>query len=108
MARIDMVGKRFGRLVGVRFVGVVCGRDTWIFQCDCGQQREIIGKSVRRGLTRSCGCLRREMSSLRLKTHGMSHSVEHKIWSDMRDRCYNSRHRDFRHYGGRGIVMCDE
>ncbi len=29
------------------------------------------------------------------------------IWSDMRQRCSNSNHRQFADYGGRGVAVCE-
>lgn len=29
-------------------------------------------------------------------------------WTNMKQRCLNSKHRDFYQYGGRGITVCDE
>lgn len=29
-------------------------------------------------------------------------------WTNMKQRCLNSNHRDFHHYGGRGITVCNE
>lgn len=26
----------------------------------------------------------------------------------MKQRCYNHKHKDYKHYGGRGITVCDE
>lgn len=46
--------------------------------------------------------------------HGESHkgdrrqSAEYRSWIGMKERCYNERHKDFAHYGGRGIVVCKE
>lgn len=31
----------------------------------------------------------------------------HTCWKDMRYRCLNPNHRDYRFYGGRGIKVCD-
>ncbi len=39
--------------------------------------------------------------------HGMSSTPEHAAWSNMRRRCSNPQSNDFRHYGGRGIRVCD-
>lgn len=39
------------------------GHRYWICQCDCGNIVEINGDNLRRGLTQSCGCLRREITS---------------------------------------------
>lgn len=30
------------------------------------------------------------------------------IWLSMRERCNNPHHEQFRHYGGRGITICEE
>ena len=56
--KIDLVGMRFGRLV------VICespkrdrsGSVSWTVVCDCGNTREVSSSSLRKGLTRSCGC----------------------------------------------------
>lgn len=40
--------------------------------------------------------------------HGKSNTRLYRIWSNMKDRCYNPNCRNYKHYGGRGIVMCDE
>jgi hypothetical protein len=59
---LDLTGQRFGRLVALRKTekrnsqGLVI----WEFQCDCGNIVEKTGASVKRGITQSCGCLRRE------------------------------------------------
>lgn len=36
---------------------------------------------------------------------------EHKlrpVWRGMKGRCYNTKHPKYKHYGGRGIQVCDE
>lgn len=60
-AKIDMVGKRFGRLVVIE----ECGRDkfgqvTWKCLCDCGNETIVRGRSLRCGDIKSCGCLQLE------------------------------------------------
>jgi hypothetical protein len=32
----------------------------------------------------------------------------YRVWSGMMSRCHNPKFRDFKHYGGRGIFVCDE
>lgn len=41
------------------------------------------------------------------RTHGMRYSPEYKSWDGMRRRCLNSNHKYFKHYGGRGITVCE-
>ncbi len=40
------------------------------------------------------------------RTHGLSHTPEHRAWSAMRQRCTNPRHPEFHNYGGRGLTVC--
>lgn len=65
---IDLTGRKFGRLT------VICRaeevenrysirRPSWLCQCDCGNQTIVIGANLREGMTKSCGCLRREISA---------------------------------------------
>lgn len=56
--RSDLTGKRFGRLVALRYAE----KRKWLCQCDCGVQKAISGGALKRGVTRSCGCLNREVS----------------------------------------------
>jgi len=39
--------------------------------------------------------------------HGMNKSPEHRAWVHMKQRCTNPRKREWPHYGGRGITVCD-
>jgi hypothetical protein len=58
---IDLTGKRFERLVVSRREGVSPdGQITWECKCDCGGVKVILGNSLRRGLTKSCGCYQLE------------------------------------------------
>lgn len=42
------------------------------------------------------------------KQHGKSNTRLYRVWSGMKDRCYNKNCKGYPHYGGRGIVVCDE
>lgn len=60
--RVDLSGKRFGRLVAERFAGVDRkGHSHWDCACDCGSRSLVLGRRLLKGTTSSCGCLRREM-----------------------------------------------
>ena len=58
----DLTGKRFGRLTAVRRAENGPHGIQWLFKCDCGTEHVTLAESVRRGLTKSCGCLRKELS----------------------------------------------
>lgn len=66
---IDLSGQRFGRLL-VTARGEADGRGEarWVCLCGCGGATLALGNNLRRGTTRSCGCLMRERSS---ETHAV-------------------------------------
>ena len=41
------------------------------------------------------------------QTHGMSGTAVYRCWSNMLQRCTNPRHPQYKHYGARGISVCD-
>jgi hypothetical protein len=59
----EETGKRHGRLTVLRRAGSTDKAALWLCLCDCGTQCKVIGKSLRNGDARSCGCLQRERSS---------------------------------------------
>lgn len=67
MARLKLTGQRFGRLLveGPRGINKR-GATLWFCHCDCGNTTTVIGGYLTFGLTNSCGCLRRERSTLDL------------------------------------------
>jgi hypothetical protein len=67
----------------------------------------VASTALRSGGTKSCGCLRRAINSQTKSTHGGSNTAEYRIWRDMRMRCSNPCRKGYRHYGGRGIRVCD-
>lgn len=104
---IDLTGQRFERLVVIEQAGRLNANVVWKCSCDCGNEIAVRSNSLRRGITRSCGCLQKEGASSREKTHGMSKTREFKTWSSMIGRCRNDRQENFHNYGGRGITVCD-
>ncbi len=60
--RIDIAGMRFGRLTAIKPTERKCGSHVlWECLCDCGQYAYAASSNLRRGQTRSCGCLRDEV-----------------------------------------------
>lgn len=59
--KVDLTGQRFGRLTVLKDSGNRLDRKVvWLCMCDCGQETLVRSTRLRKGTTRSCGCLRRE------------------------------------------------
>ena len=99
------VGKKFGKLTVV----TTFYKDHHLMCnciCDCHKNREytvVQYSKLLHGYTKSCGCYRSEWTINRNKTHGMSKTRLYNIWSLMKGRCYNSKFKFYKNYGGRGI-----
>lgn len=114
---IDLTGQRFGRLKVIKRAKRKKNRQVmWICKCDCGNIKEIVGVSLRNGDTRSCGCYRRECELKNLSqnwgkaliTHGLSKTKLYRVYTDMKNRCNNTKCKAYKDYGQRGIKVCDE
>jgi len=103
---VDLKGKRFGRLVVVERAGSLLNKAVWRVSCDCGQGKIVIGSSLIKGVTRSCGCLKRDVNAVVNRTHGLSYSRTYRVWAGIKGRCSCPTQTNWEHYGGRGIQMC--
>jgi len=110
----NMAGMKFGRLSALFRCPGAGGRARWMCECDCGARLSVIGQNLRKGITKSCGCLARETASrnaiARNTVHGhntvATKSPEWNSWTAMHKRCRNPRHVSYAGYGGRGITVC--
>jgi hypothetical protein len=59
----DLVGRQYGRLMVIDRVPNKKGRVAFKCVCKCGNTTEVLAGSLQSGMTRSCGCLHREMST---------------------------------------------
>ena len=105
---IDLTGKKFGRLT----VLSLAGKDKnnlllWECICECGNPVITRGQDLRRGVSKSCGCLKLEQLDARSRKHGMAGTRPYRIWKGMKTRCLNPRVKSYADYGGRGITVCE-
>lgn len=115
MAKLDLVGKRFGRLTVIEDDGrrTPKGQVIWHCVCDCGNHTYVQTSYLTTGDTRSCGCLFKETCRLpNTIRHGdASPSGEHtriyESWHQMKKRCNNPKDHNYKNYGGRGISVCE-
>lgn len=106
----DIAGLTFGRLSVIKQArSDKDGNACWVCRCSCGRQVIAVGRYLRRGQRKSCGCLGTGIG-LRARKHG--HCVNYRrspvydVWMNMHARCRNPKHESFPRYGGRGIRVC--
>lgn len=108
----DLTGQKFGRLTALHRLHNYHKKGTyWLCVCECGNLKEINIKDLRKGNTKSCGCLKRDKLlkfHKGLITHGKSNTRLYRIWKAMKQRCYKKYSNSYKYYGERGIKICDD
>jgi hypothetical protein len=61
--RLDLIGKRFGRLIVEEFAGYDGKNARWLCRCDCGNIIIVSTGNLRSNKTKSCGCIVHEIQS---------------------------------------------
>jgi hypothetical protein len=134
---IDLTGQKFFRLTVIKRAGTYkepSGGSSllWLCECQCGREMTVRGNSLRRGLSRSCGCLRKETAAAygaamgrknagdknpafkhgHTNKHGRTSgymSPTYMSWFAMGQRCLNPNHVGYPKYGGATppVTVCD-
>lgn len=103
----DLTGQVFTRWTVTSRAGSTPNNiTTWNCHCLCGKEKVVRADQLRRGISQSCGCLARELSSTRNGRHCCSYvrTPEYTAWCSARARCRDLNDKD---YGGRGITFCE-
>lgn len=82
-------------------------RPYYVCLCDCGNYKNIAARHIFSGKTKSCGCFRIAFARDQFKRHGLTGTKVYRAWLAIYNRCYNKNIDVYRHYGGRGIRVCD-
>lgn len=105
MNKIDLTGKRFGKLTVIGKADVPRGNGVfWKCLCDCNNFKYVSTGQLMSGHVRSCGCL---VMETRTKNKKYGTRIRN-IRLGMLNRCYNEKNQDYYKYGGRGIYVCEE
>lgn len=106
---INLSGKTFGRLTVIRLVSKTRSKNGtpiyhWECKCECGTVKTARGDDLRRGNSKSCGCLGPEVTSKRSLRHGEAscRTRLYSVWLGMMNRC-----RIKIGYVDRGITVCE-
>lgn len=105
--RMILIGRRSGRLTVIGYSSKRTGGNIhWKCRCLCGNTVDVAYNNIKLKIARSCGCLRREVTARRNRTHGRSRTRTYHIWVGMKQRCTNPDDASYIHYGRRGIHIC--
>ena len=110
----DLSGQRFGKLTALS----IHSKDKhnhmkWLCKCDCGNETVVFSDNLLRSHTTSCGCEMSRINSMVHRKHGKRYTPngqtrEYTIWCNMLSRCENPQSKSYKHYGKRGIMVCDK
>lgn len=100
---MDIIGKKFGKLTVLKFLGFIKTKSIYECLCDCGNIKIVKRNSLVSEHTKSCGCLEKGR-----KTHGKRHTNLYNRWLNMKDRCNNENNSHFKYYGGKNIKLCEK
>lgn len=106
-----IVGREFGKLIVIDLGTVAPRRDTVaLCVCDCGNEITVRLASLRNSKrpVRSCVSCGRKRTGLKNRKHGWAKTRIYHIWAGMKQRCLDSKNKDYPRYGGRGVGICDE
>ena len=114
MKKKNIAGSKIGRLFVLDEFDPVVRNDgrtrvRWVCACDCGSITVALASSIGKG-TNSCGCLAVERiaeQGRKNKIHGLTDTRAHLSWQAMINRCTKPKNNRFKHYGGRGIKVCE-
>jgi hypothetical protein len=110
--RLNLAGKRFGKLLAIEYAYTDKNKNAvWRCICDCGKEAFVRSTRLKSGKTKSCGCLKSEVTSERNRNntkYDARHNRIYRIYYGMRTRCYNQEDKHYPSYGGRGISVCSE
>ena len=100
----NLTGRKFGRLTVLEYVP----GSKYRCRCECGNLSTVHTHSLKKGLTKSCGCVRREVAATKATKHSGADDPLYHVLNAMHQRCENPKSKDFRWYGAKGVTVCAE
>ena len=89
---IDLTGQKFGKLTVIKrgddYVRPNKERTVmWLCKCDCGNEVVTRGEHLRKGLTKSCGCIQKRYNTYDLSgVYGVGYTSKgEEFWFDLED-----------------------
>lgn len=100
----DLRGKTFGNLLVLDEKPIRKNNNTyWKCKCICGNEKYIFHGNLISNRQKGCGCLQNNNPNRKTQ-----HKRLIKIFNNMKQRCYNPKSENYKHYGGKGIKICSQ
>jgi len=87
--RLNLTNKRFGRWLVIKKAKNGNWGTKWSCICDCGTKRDVLTGNLTLGLSISCGCLNREMTSKKHKGKKLLEETKIKLSKAAKERYKN-------------------
>lgn len=86
-------------------------RTSYLCRCKCGTERMVLENNLKRGVSKNCGCVRRETVGAINRSHGagaarLAGSRAASVWLDMQKRCRAKSGSGLKYYASRNIMVC--
>lgn len=101
---------RLGRVFGLLTVVSRVADGEYLCVCACGNKKTARWENLRRGFTKSCGCLRGPVAPSEKRSHSRPGVKQHPLyetWRTMIRRCTDPKNARYADYGARGIGVCE-
>ncbi|MDC2867530.1 hypothetical protein [Bacillus sp. BP-3] len=100
----DISNKKFNYLTAIEYVG----HSNWRCKCECGNEVIFARYQLEKSIVYSCGCQKSRLLSESRSKGKVYNKRLNKIFDGMKQRCTNPNCPNYKHYGARGIKMCEE
>lgn len=75
---IDITNQKFGRLTALYPIKGKSSSLMWHCKCECGNECDVNGSFLRRGLTQSCGCITSSIGEINIQKILQENGIEYK------------------------------
>jgi hypothetical protein len=110
---IDITKQKFGKLTAIKRVypNGKRGEPRWLCKCDCGKEKVIYGENLKSNKIKSCGCLRKEITSYKTRLIPKTSNIQrliyvYKIGAKKRGLDFNLTEKQFAELTQRDCYYC--
>ena len=108
----DEVGNKYGRLTAIEYVADDRSGAYWLCMCNCGNEHTVLGKHLRDGTIKSCGCLAKEQAPKNARRLSKGEAAFNTLYSSYKRRaerknlCFELTKEQFRSLTKQNCFYC--